>query len=103
MLNSIKHVEIIGQTALTMAYYEIYLSMQTAAFHTNTQSFPSCFLQAKEPKALIKVDSINATFQPEKIGNPNGLQITYLKDYSTRNMFVYHDNGKVCISVIAVL
>ncbi|XP_019215865.1 arf-GAP with dual PH domain-containing protein 1 isoform X1 [Oreochromis niloticus] len=49
---------------------------------------------AKEPKAVIKVDSINATFQPEKIGNPNGLQITYLKDYSTRNMFVYHDNGK---------
>ncbi|XP_071393731.1 arf-GAP with dual PH domain-containing protein 1 isoform X1 [Centroberyx affinis] len=49
---------------------------------------------AKEPKAVIKVDTINATFQPEKIGNPNGLQITYLKDYSTRNIFVYHDNGK---------
>lgn len=49
---------------------------------------------AKEPKAVIKVDTINATFQHEKIGNPNGLQITYLKDYSTRNIFVYHDNGK---------
>uniref|UniRef100_A0A8D3BI14 Arf-GAP with dual PH domain-containing protein 1-like n=1 Tax=Scophthalmus maximus TaxID=52904 RepID=A0A8D3BI14_SCOMX len=49
---------------------------------------------AKEPKAVIKVDTINATFQPEKIGNPNGLQITYLKDYSTRNMFIYHENGK---------
>lgn len=49
---------------------------------------------AKEPKAVIKVDSINAAFQPEKIGNPNGLQITYLKDYSTRNIFLYHDNGK---------
>ncbi|XP_056228897.1 arf-GAP with dual PH domain-containing protein 1 isoform X2 [Seriola aureovittata] len=49
---------------------------------------------AKEPKAVIKVDTINATFQPEKIGNPNGLQITYLKDYSTRNVFVYHENGK---------
>ncbi|MEQ2224755.1 Arf-GAP with dual PH domain-containing protein 1 [Ilyodon furcidens] len=49
---------------------------------------------AKEPKAVIKVDSINATFQPEKIGNPNGLQITYLKDYSTRNIFVYHENSK---------
>uniref|UniRef100_A0A3Q0SPE1 ArfGAP with dual PH domains 1 n=1 Tax=Amphilophus citrinellus TaxID=61819 RepID=A0A3Q0SPE1_AMPCI len=49
---------------------------------------------AKEPKAVIKVDTINATFQPEKIGNPNGLQITYLKDYSTRNIFVYHDSGK---------
>lgn len=49
---------------------------------------------AKEPKAVIKVDSINAAFQPEKIGNPNGLQITYLKDYSTRNIFLYHDSGK---------
>ncbi|XP_051940607.1 arf-GAP with dual PH domain-containing protein 1 isoform X2 [Hippocampus zosterae] len=49
---------------------------------------------AKEPKALIKVDSINATFQPDKIGHPNGLQITYLKDYSTRNIFLYHDSGK---------
>lgn len=54
-------------------------------------------MQAKEPKAVIKVDTMNATFQPEKIGNPNGLQITYLKDYSTRNMFVYHDSGKVCV------
>lgn len=52
-------------------------------------------LQAKEPKAIIKIDGINATFQPEKIGNPNGLQITYLKDYSTRSIFVYHDSSKV--------
>ncbi|XP_060774797.1 arf-GAP with dual PH domain-containing protein 1 isoform X1 [Neoarius graeffei] len=51
-------------------------------------------LDAKEPKAVIKVDTINASFQPEKIGNPNGLQITYLKDYNTRNIFVYHDNSK---------
>ncbi|RVE55574.1 hypothetical protein OJAV_G00234920, partial [Oryzias javanicus] len=49
---------------------------------------------AKDPKAVIKVDTINATFKPEKIGNPNGLQITYLKDYSTRNIFVYHDSSK---------
>ncbi|TWW59033.1 Arf-GAP with dual PH domain-containing protein 1 [Takifugu flavidus] len=49
---------------------------------------------AKEPKAIIKIDGMNATFQPEKIGNPNGLQITYLKDYSTRSIFVYHDSGK---------
>ncbi|KAJ3614949.1 hypothetical protein NHX12_018518 [Muraenolepis orangiensis] len=48
----------------------------------------------KEPKAIIKVDSINASFQPGKIGHLNGLQLTYLKDYSTRNMFLYHDSGK---------
>ncbi|XP_013803200.1 arf-GAP with dual PH domain-containing protein 1-like isoform X3 [Apteryx mantelli] len=49
---------------------------------------------AKEPKVIIKIDVINATFQPVKIGNPNGLQITYLKDNKTRNIFVYHENGK---------
>ncbi|KAE8579517.1 hypothetical protein XENTR_v10024073 [Xenopus tropicalis] len=49
---------------------------------------------AKEPKAVMKIEYINATFQPAKIGNPNGLQITYLKDNSTRNIFVYHEDGK---------
>lgn len=57
-------------------------------------SMPFCF-QAKEPKINVKIDVINATFQPEKIGNPNGLQITYLKDNKTRNIFVYHESGKV--------
>lgn len=51
--------------------------------------------QAREPKALMKIQTINATFQPTKIGHPYGLQITYLKDNSTRNIFVYHEDGKV--------
>uniref|UniRef100_A0A452GRN5 PH domain-containing protein n=1 Tax=Gopherus agassizii TaxID=38772 RepID=A0A452GRN5_9SAUR len=50
---------------------------------------------AKEPKAIMKIEHLNATFQPSKIGNPHGLQITYLKDNSTRNIFVYHEDGKV--------
>ncbi|KAB5554083.1 hypothetical protein PHYPO_G00046110 [Pangasianodon hypophthalmus] len=49
---------------------------------------------AREPKALMKIQTINATFQPTKIGHPHGLQITYLKDNSTRNIFVYHEDGK---------
>nr|XP_060632994.1 arf-GAP with dual PH domain-containing protein 1-like [Anolis sagrei ordinatus] len=49
---------------------------------------------AKEPKVAIKIDTINAMFQPEKTGNPNGLQITYLKDNKTRNIFVYHEDGQ---------
>uniref|UniRef100_A0A673FF17 Arf-GAP with dual PH domain-containing protein 1-like n=1 Tax=Sinocyclocheilus rhinocerous TaxID=307959 RepID=A0A673FF17_9TELE len=51
-------------------------------------------LDAKEPKAVIKVDTINACFQPDKIGNPNGLQITYLRDNITRNIFIYHDSSR---------
>lgn len=51
--------------------------------------------QAREPKAIMKINSVNATFQPAKIGTSHGLQITYLKDNSTRNIFVYHEDGKV--------
>lgn len=43
----------------------------------------------------MKINSVNATFQPAKIGTAHGLQITYLKDNSTRNIFVYHEDGKV--------
>ncbi|KAK2509061.1 hypothetical protein MC885_015034 [Smutsia gigantea] len=50
--------------------------------------------QAKEPKAIMKIEHLNATFQPAKIGHPHGLQVTYLKDNSTRNIFVYHEDGK---------
>uniref|UniRef100_A0A3Q3WXT3 Uncharacterized protein n=1 Tax=Mola mola TaxID=94237 RepID=A0A3Q3WXT3_MOLML len=49
---------------------------------------------AREPKAIMKIHSVNATFQPTKIGTAHGLQITYLKENSTRNIFVYHEDGK---------
>ncbi|XP_077132893.1 arf-GAP with dual PH domain-containing protein 1-like isoform X1 [Ranitomeya variabilis] len=49
---------------------------------------------AKEPKAVIKIDSINATFQPEKMKQNHGLQITYVKDNRARNLFVYHNDGQ---------
>ncbi|KAM4722295.1 arf-GAP with dual PH domain-containing protein 1-like [Rhinophrynus dorsalis] len=53
---------------------------------------------AKEPKAVIKIDSVNATFQPEKMKQPNGLQITYVKDNKTRNIFVYHTEGQEIVN-----
>ncbi|XP_053326152.1 arf-GAP with dual PH domain-containing protein 1-like isoform X1 [Spea bombifrons] len=53
---------------------------------------------AKEPKAVIKVDSINASFQPEKMKQFNGLQITYIKDNRTRNIFLYHSDGQEIVS-----
>ncbi|XP_061829404.1 arf-GAP with dual PH domain-containing protein 1-like [Nerophis lumbriciformis] len=49
---------------------------------------------AREPKAVININTVNATFQPAKIGTAHGLQVTYLKDNSTRNIFVYHEDGK---------
>ncbi|XP_053577269.1 arf-GAP with dual PH domain-containing protein 1-like [Bombina bombina] len=53
---------------------------------------------AKEPKALFKIDSVNATFQPEKTGQAHGLQITYVKDNRTRNIFVHHPEAKEIVS-----
>ncbi|KAK6312331.1 hypothetical protein J4Q44_G00179950 [Coregonus suidteri] len=35
---------------------------------------------AREPKAVMKIHTLNASFQPSKIGQPHGLQVTYLKD-----------------------
>ncbi|KAG7491643.1 hypothetical protein MATL_G00005850 [Megalops atlanticus] len=50
--------------------------------------------QSKGPKAVIAIKDLNAVFQPEKIGHKHGLQITYLQEEHTRNLFVYHDNGE---------
>lgn len=51
----------------------------------------------KEPKATIPISEINAVFCPEKIGNKHGLQLSYVKDGSTRNIFVYSEDGKTIV------
>lgn len=56
------------------------------------------FFQSKKdekPKAEINLDDINVVFVPDKIGNLNGMQITYFYRGSTRNLFVYTDDPKV--------
>uniref|UniRef100_A0A674IRF2 ArfGAP with dual PH domains 2 n=1 Tax=Terrapene triunguis TaxID=2587831 RepID=A0A674IRF2_9SAUR len=51
--------------------------------------------ESKGPKAVISIKDLNTMFQTEKIRNPHGLQITYSKEGQTRNLFVYHESGKV--------
>ncbi|XP_030592314.1 arf-GAP with dual PH domain-containing protein 1 isoform X2 [Archocentrus centrarchus] len=53
---------------------------------------------SKVPKAVISMKDLNAVFQPEKIGHANGLQICYVEDERSRNLFVYHENGQVIVS-----
>ncbi|XP_067128459.1 arf-GAP with dual PH domain-containing protein 1-like [Centruroides vittatus] len=48
----------------------------------------------REPKAVIRVSELNATFSPNKIGNLNGMQLSYIKDGATRNIFLYSEDGK---------
>lgn len=45
----------------------------------------------REPKAILKISELNVAFAPEKIGHKNSLQITYIKEVSTRHIYVYHD------------
>ena len=51
--------------------------------------------QSRGPKAIIRIENLNAMFQTEKIQHAHGLQITYNTDGQTRNLFVYHESGKV--------
>ncbi|XP_068193181.1 arf-GAP with dual PH domain-containing protein 1 isoform X3 [Antennarius striatus] len=48
--------------------------------------------ESKGPKAVISIKDLNATFQPGKIGNPCGLQISYPEGDHTRNLYVYHQS-----------
>ncbi|XP_076335275.1 arf-GAP with dual PH domain-containing protein 1-like isoform X4 [Tachypleus tridentatus] len=48
----------------------------------------------KEPKLVMKVSELNAVFCPMKIDHANAMQITFVKDGTTRNIFVYADEGK---------
>ncbi|XP_028828448.1 arf-GAP with dual PH domain-containing protein 1 isoform X5 [Denticeps clupeoides] len=53
---------------------------------------------SKVAKAIISVRNMNAVFQPEKVGHQNGLQITYMTEDRTRNLFVYHENGQEIVN-----
>lgn len=51
--------------------------------------------KSKVPKAVINMKDLNAVFQPEKIGHATGLQISYVDDERSKNLFVYHEDGQV--------
>ncbi|XP_005936500.1 arf-GAP with dual PH domain-containing protein 2 isoform X2 [Haplochromis burtoni] len=53
---------------------------------------------SKVPKAVINMKDLNAVFQPEKIGHATGLQISYVDDERSKNLFVYHKDGQVIVS-----
>ncbi|XP_062401112.1 arf-GAP with dual PH domain-containing protein 2-like isoform X2 [Sardina pilchardus] len=53
---------------------------------------------SRGPKAVIPVRDLNASFQPEKIGHHHGLQISYVKEDHTRNIFVYHESGQEIVN-----
>ncbi|XP_008327907.1 arf-GAP with dual PH domain-containing protein 2 [Cynoglossus semilaevis] len=54
--------------------------------------------ESKGPKAVIPIKDMNATFQPEKIGHPHGLQITYQDTNHIRNLYIYHENAEEIVT-----
>ncbi|XP_050672117.1 arf-GAP with dual PH domain-containing protein 1-like isoform X2 [Leptidea sinapis] len=49
----------------------------------------------KEPKGILKLSELNVSFAPSKIGHMNSMQLTFMKDGSTRHIYVYHDDPEV--------
>ncbi|XP_008284779.1 arf-GAP with dual PH domain-containing protein 2 isoform X3 [Stegastes partitus] len=54
--------------------------------------------ESKGPKAVISIKDLNATFQPQKIGHPHGLQFTYQDEDRTRNLYVYHESAEEIVT-----
>uniref|UniRef100_A0A8C9Y7V5 ArfGAP with dual PH domains 2 n=1 Tax=Sander lucioperca TaxID=283035 RepID=A0A8C9Y7V5_SANLU len=66
--------------------------------NSNVHIYKCVVQESKGPKAVIPIKDLNATFQPEKIGHPHGLQITYQADDHTRNLYVYHESPEEIVT-----
>jgi len=55
------------------------------------------FKQAKEAKACLRLDFVNVTIVPDKIGNPNGMQISFEQNDQDRirSLYVFAETGQV--------
>ncbi|XP_077278910.1 arf-GAP with dual PH domain-containing protein 1 [Temnothorax americanus] len=49
----------------------------------------------KEPKAVLRISELNVAFAPPKTGNQNSLQLSFMKDGTTRHIYVYHEDPEV--------
>lgn len=49
----------------------------------------------KEPKAILRISELNVIFAPEKMEHPTSMQFTFLKDGTTRHIYVYHEDPEV--------
>jgi hypothetical protein len=54
--------------------------------------------QKKDPKAVLRLSELNVAFAPQKTGYVNSLQLTFVKDGSTRHIYVYHDDPAVIVN-----
>lgn len=55
------------------------------------------FVENKTPKAVIKLEDLNVSLNPKKLGKEFCLQIDHLYSGSTRHLYVCHDDSNVII------
>lgn len=53
------------------------------------------YMYFKEPKAVLRISELNVAFAPPKTGNQNSLQLSFMKDGTTRHIYVYHEDPEV--------
>lgn len=49
----------------------------------------------KDPKAVLRISELNVVFAPEKVDFPTSLQLTFLKDGTTRHIYVMHEDAEL--------
>lgn len=46
----------------------------------------------------MKVSEINVSFSPDKMEKKNSFQISFLKDGTTRHLYIYHDDPQTIVN-----
>lgn len=54
--------------------------------------------ESKEPKAVLRLSELNVAFAPAKIEHKSSMQLTFLKDGTTRHIYLYHDDPEVIVN-----
>nr|NP_001071906.1 zinc finger protein [Ciona intestinalis]XP_018673381.1 zinc finger protein isoform X2 [Ciona intestinalis]BAE93292.1 zinc finger protein [Ciona intestinalis] len=58
---------------------------------------------AKEPKQIINLTTLSTSLAPDKINHPHGLQLAFMNDNLTRQIYLYADEAKDAVDWYIVL
>uniref|UniRef100_A0A8D8W1J0 Arf-GAP with dual PH domain-containing protein 1 n=1 Tax=Cacopsylla melanoneura TaxID=428564 RepID=A0A8D8W1J0_9HEMI len=54
--------------------------------------------EKKEPKATLRISELNVVISPSKINHPHSLQLTFMREGSTRHIYVYHEESQTIMN-----
>ena len=58
------------------------------------------FFQAKEPKQTISLSTLTVSLAPEKINHSHGLQLSFMTENLTRQIYLYADDARVRFHIV---